>query len=383
MLKLLKKLNKKEITFTVVCLIFIIIQVWLDLKLPDYMTEITKLVQTEGSEVTDILKQGMFMLACAGGSLISAFIVGYFASYIATSFSKKLRSNLFGTVQEFSMEEMNKFSVSSLITRTTNDVTQVEMLIAMGLQLIVKAPITAVWAVMKILDKSFTWSAITGGAVLILILTIGILMKLVLPNFKKVQKIIDKVNNVTRENLTGIRVVRAFNGEEYQENKFEEQNNDLTNLQTFNQRMMSVMSPIMYLIMNGLTLAIYFAGAYMINEAGLADKIDIFSNMVVFSSYAMQVIMSFLMLAMIFMIWPRASVSASRILEVLESKISIKDGKMKIDQTNAKGEIEFKNVCFKYPDGQDYVLKDISFKANKGETIAIIGSTRLSENPLL
>ena len=208
-------------------------------------------------------------------------------------------------------------------------------------------------------------------------------MKLVLPNFKKVQKIIDKVNNVTRENLTGIRVVRAFNGEEYQENKFEEQNNDLTNLQTFNQRMMSVMSPIMYLIMNGLTLAIYFAGAYMINEAGLADKIDIFSNMVVFSSYAMQVIMSFLMLAMIFMIWPRASVSANRILEVLESKISIKDGKMKIDQTNAKGEIEFKNVCFKYPDGQDYVLKDISFKANKGETIAIIGSTRLSENPLL
>jgi len=273
------------------------------------------------------------------------------------------------------MEEMNRFSVSSLITRTTNDVTQVEMLIAMGLQLIVKAPITAIWAVTKILDKSFTWSAITGGAVIILILTVGILMKLVLPNFKKVQKIIDKVNSVTRENLTGIRVVRAFNGEEYQEEKFDKQNTDLTNLQTFNQRMMSVMSPVMYLIMNGLTLAIYFAGSYMIESAGMLDKINIFSNMVVFSSYAMQVIMSFLMLAMIFMMWPRASVSASRILEVLESKISIKNGKIKENKTDLKGTVEFKNVSFKYPDGRDYVLKDISFKANRGDTIAIIGST--------
>ena len=273
------------------------------------------------------------------------------------------------------MEEMNKFSVSSLITRTTNDVTQVEMLIAMGLQLIVKAPITAIWAVTKILDKSFTWSAITGGAVIILILTVGILMKLVLPNFKKVQKIIDKVNSVTRENLTGIRVVRAFNGEEYQEEKFDKQNTDLTNLQTFNQRMMSVMSPVMYLIMNGLTLAIYFAGSYMIESAGMLDKINIFSNMVVFSSYAMQVIMSFLMLAMIFMMWPRSSVSASRILEVLESKISIKNGKIKENKTDLKGTVEFKNVSFKYPDGRDYVLKDISFKANRGDTIAIIGST--------
>ena len=273
------------------------------------------------------------------------------------------------------MEEMNKFSVSSLITRTTNDVTQVEMVLAMGLQMIVRAPITAVWAITKILDKNFTWSAITGGAVLILILTIGILMKLVFPNFKKVQKTIDKVNNVTRENLTGIRVVRAFNGEDYQEDKFEKQNANLTNLQTFNQRTMSVMSPIMYLIMNGLTLAIYFAGSYMIESAGMLDKINIFSNMVVFSSYAMQVIMSFLMLAMIFMMWPRASVSAGRILEVLESKIRIKSGKIKEDTTDLKGTVEFKNVSFKYPDGQDYVLKDISFKANRGDTIAIIGST--------
>lgn len=281
----------------------------------------------------------------------------------------------FGKAQEFSMEEMNKFSVSSLITRTTNDVTQVEMLIAMGLQLIVKAPITAVWAILKILNKNFAWSAITGGAVLILILTIGILMKLVMPNFKKVQKTIDKVNNVTRENLTGIRVVRAFNGEDYQENKFEVENGALTGIQTFNQKMMSVMSPIMYLIMNGITLAIYFAGAYIIEEAAMADKIGIFSDMVVFSSYAMQVIMSFLMLAMIFMMWPRASVSASRILEVLQSKISIKDGKLKDDNTDLRGTVEFKDVSFKYPDGQDYVLQSISFKANKGDTVAIIGST--------
>ena len=302
-------------------------------------------------------------------------LYGYFASYIATSFSKKVRGDLFSKVEEFSMEEMNKFSVSSLITRTTNDVTQVEMLLAMGLQLIVKAPITAVWAILKILDKNFTWSAITGGAVLILVITIGILMKLVLPNFKKVQKIIDKVNNVTRENLTGIRVVRAFNGEEYQEEKFEKENNDLTKLQTFNQRTMGVMSPVIYMIMNGITLAIYFAGAYMIEEAGLADKIDIFSNMVVFSAYAMQVIISFLMLAMIFMMWPRASVSANRILEVLQSKISIKDGKIKENKTNLKGTVEFKNVSFKYPDGQEKVLQDISFKLNKGETLAIIGST--------
>ena len=282
---------------------------------------------------------------------------------------------MFEKVEEFSMGEMNKFSVSSLITRTTNDVTQVEMLIAMGLQLIVKAPITATWAIMKILNKNFTWSAITGGAVLILILTIGILMKLVLPNFKKVQKIIDKVNNVTRENLTGIRVVRAFNGEDYQKNKFEKQNSELTGLQTFNQRMMSIMSPVMYLIMNGLTLSIYFVGAYIINEAGLTDKINIFSDMVVFSSYAMQVIMSFLMLAMIFMMWPRASVSGERILEVLETKIAIKDGSIKEDKSELKGTVEFKDVSFKYPDGQEEVLKNISFTANKGDTIAIIGST--------
>ncbi len=381
MLKLFKKLGKRELILVFMSLIFIIGQVWLDLKLPDYMSEITKLVQTEGSSTNDILMQGVYMLLCAGGSLIFACIVGYFTSFIAASFSRKVREDLFTKVEEFSMAEMNKFSVSSLITRTTNDVTQVEMLIAMGLQLIVKSPITAIWAVMKILDKNFVWSAITGGAVLILILTIGILLKLVYPNFKKVQDVLDDVNNVTRENLTGIRVVRAFNAENYQEKKFEVQNKELTRLQTFNQRTMSIMSPVMYMIMNGLSLAIYFVGAYLIEEAGVLDKLNIFSNMIVFSSYAMQVIMSFLMLAMIFMMYPRAAVSAHRILEVLEAKISIKDGNVK--EGKEIGTIEFKDVCFKYPDGQDYILENISFKVNKGETVAIVGSTGSGKTSLV
>lgn len=384
MFKLLKKLGKKEVILACISILLIVGQVWLDLKLPDYMSEITKLVQTEGSQTKDILVQGSYMLACAGGSLLLACIVGYFTSYIAEAFSKQLREDLFTKVEDFSMEEMNKFSVSSLITRTTNDVTQVEMLIAMGLQMIIKSPITAVWAVMKILDKNFTWSAITGGAVLILVLTILVLLKLVYPNFKKVQALFDSVNNVTRENLKGIRVVRAFNAEKYQEDKFEVENEELTKLQTFNQRTMSIMSPIMYMIMNGLTLAIYFVGAYLIEEAAMADKITLFSNMVVFSSYAMQVIMSFLMLAMIFMMYPRAAVSAKRILEVLETKISIVDGK--ITAGKEIGTIEFKDVSFKYPDSEDsedYTLENISFRVNKGETVAIIGSTGAGKSSLI
>ena len=383
MFKLLKKINGKELVYILISLIFIVGQVWLDLKLPDYMSNITTIVQTPGSSVTEVLKQGGYMLACALGSLVSACIVGYFASYVASSFSRKLRGELFEKVENFSMEEMNKFSISSLITRTTNDVEQVEMLIAMGMQLIVKAPITAVWAIMKILNKNFTWSAITGGAILILISTIALLMKLVFPNFKKVQNLIDNVNNVTRENLTGIRVVRAFNAEKYQEDKFEVQNKELTRLQTFNQSTMSIMSPIMYMIMNGLTLSIYFAGAFMIEQAGISDRISIFSDMVVFSSYAMQAIMSFLMLAMIFMMYPRAAVSAKRILEVLESKITIKDGKINEDKNDLKGTVEFKNVSFKYPDSQEYTIKNISFKANKGETVAIIGSTGAGKSTLI
>ena len=375
MLKLLKNLTKKDYLLILISTILIVFQVWLDLRLPDYMANITSLIQNEETALGGILKNGGYMLLCAGGSLISAVIVGYITSMISAKFSSNVRKKLYNQVENFGMEEIKNFSTSSLITRTTNDITNVQMLLSMGLQLLIKAPITAVWAIFKILNKGWQWSLITGIAVLVLLFMVVLLMILVIPKFKIVQKLIDKINNRTREQLTGIRVVRAFNAEKYQEDKFAEENNELTKIQMFNQRMMSLMSPIMYLIMNLLTLGIYFIGASLINEAGLLDKIDIFSNMVVFSSYAMQVIMSFLMLSMIFIMYPRAQVSAQRIAEVLDTKPSIKDGKVNSNETDKKGEIEFKNVSFKYPDGDDYVLKNISFTAHQGETVAIIGST--------
>lgn len=374
MTKLLKEFNKKDYLMVFICTILIVFQVWLDLKLPDYMSEITKLVQTEGSELSEILKQGGYMLLCAGASLISAFIVGYLTSYISATFSQKTRKTLFEKVQGFSMEEIKKFSTSSLITRTTNDITNIQMFISMGLQMLIKAPIMAVWAVLKILGKNWQWSLATGVAVVFMLSVIGTLMLIVLPRFKLVQKLIDNINGLTRENLTGIRVVRAFNAEKYQENKFEEGNEKLTKTQMFNQRMMSVMSPTMYLVMNLLPLSIYFIGANLISNAGMFERLDLFSDMVVFSSYAMQVIMAFLMLAMIFVMYPRASVSAERIKEVLDTETKIIDGTLTTN-TGDVGEVEFRNVSFKYPDADEYVLENISFKANKGDTIAIIGST--------
>ena len=375
MLKLLKNFTKKDWLIVAISLLLIIFQVWLDLKLPDYMSEITKLVQTEGSQMSDVLKQGGYMLACAFGSLIAAIVVGYLTSLLSASFTLHVRKKLFENVENFGMQEIKKFSTSSLITRTTNDITNVQMLISMGLQLLIKSPITAVWAVIKILNKNWQWSALTGIAVLVLMSCISLLVALVLPRFKKVQKMIDNINELTRENLTGIRVVRAFNAEGYQEDKFEVGNTELTNTQMFNQRAMSAMSPVIYLVMNTLTLSIYFVGSRLIDSASMMDKLPLFADMVVFSSYAMQVIMSFLMLSMIFIMYPRAQVSAQRIAEVLDTKPSIKDGKVNSDETDKKGEIEFKNVSFKYPDGDDYVLKNISFTAHQGETVAIIGST--------
>ncbi len=374
MLKLIKNFNKRDWFIIFIALLLIIFQVWLDLKLPDYMSNITVLVQTEGSEMNEILTEGGHMLLCAFGSLLAAMMVGFLTSFISASFSGKLRKRIFEKVQGFGMEEIKKFSTSSLITRTTNDITNIQMFISMGLQMLIKAPITAIWAVFKILDKSWQWSAVTGAGVVVLIMMIIILMFCVMPGFKKVQKLIDKINGITRENLTGIRVVRAFNAEAYQEEKFDITNNELTKIQKFNQRMMSLMSPVMYLIMNLLTLSIYFIGAYLIDEASMMDKLTIFSNMVVFSSYAMQVIMSFLMLAIIFIMYPRANVSAQRVLEVLNTEESIIDGTFD-EPTKKIGEVEFKNVSFMYPDADEYVLKNISFKANKGDTIAIIGST--------
>ena len=333
---------------------------------------------------TDYLwKEGGRMLGIAFMILVAAIGVGFLASKVGASIGRDLRGKIYKKVMGFSNAEMNRFSTASLITRTTNDITQIEMLIAMGLQLLIKAPITAIWAITKILNKSWQWSAITAVAVAILMTTIAIIMVIVLPRFKKVQKLIDKLNGVTRENLTGIRVVRAFNAEQYQEEKFDKANNNLTNQQLFNQKVFAVMQPMMYIIMYMVILSIYYVGAYLIKDAGMADKISLFGDMVVFSSYAMQVIMSFLMLAMIFMMLPRAQVSANRINEVLDTEISIKDGKINTKTNNEVGTVEFKNVSFKYPDADEYLLKDISFKANKGDTVAFIGSTGSGKSTLI
>ena len=382
MFKLFKNLSKKDIVRILFCLILVVVQVWLDLKMPDYMSAITRLVQTDGSKMSDILRQGSYMLSCAFGSLISAIIVGYFAANIASSFATTIRRKIFNKIEKFGMQEMKKFSTSSLITRTTNDVTQVDMIIGMGLQMLVKAPIMAVWAILKILNKGTQWSILTACCVLILLIFVTILFIVVLPKFEKVQKLIDKVNGVTRENLTGIRVIRAFNAEEYQEERFDKVNNDLTNLQMFNQRCFSLMSPIMSLVMQGLTLGIYVIGTFLIEKANMLDKITLFSNMVVFSSYGMQVIMSFLMLAVIFMMWPRAKISAERINEILDQDISVIEGSFD-GKTKEKGTVEFKDVSFKYPDADEYILRDISFKVKKGETIAFIGSTGSGKSTLI
>ena len=383
MLKLLKNLTKKDWILTLFSIILIIGQVWLELKMPDYMSEITILVKKEGSQMKDILVNGGYMLSCALGSLVLAVIVGYLVSSIAADLSKNTRKKLFDKVLSLDIDEVKNFSTSSLITRSTNDITQVQMIVAMGLQLMIKAPITAIWAITKILNKSWQWSAITGVAILIILSFVVSLMVVVMPKFKIVQKLTDKLNSVTRENLTGIRVVRAFNAEQYQEDKFENVNKDLTNLQTFNQKKFSVMQPLMYFVMNALTLAVYFVGANLINEAMFSNKVAIFGDMVVFSSYALQVIMSFLMLAFIFMMIPRAEVSAKRINEVLDTPINMKDGNVKDGKKGEEGTIEFRNVSFKYPDAEDYLLKNISFKANKGDTVAIIGLTGSGKSTLI
>lgn len=382
MIKLLKKFTKKEWLLSFIALILIVTEVWLELKMPDYMSKITRLVQTEGSKMADVIYNGVWMIACAFGSLVAAIIVGYIIANVASSFSMKLRKEVYSKVENLSMNEIKHFKTNSLITRTTNDITQVEMLVSMGLQLLLKAPITAAWAILKILNKSWQWSAATAVAVVILLSVIGTLTIIVMPRFKIVQKLIDKINGVTRENLTGIRVVRAFNAEKYQENKFEEVNNKLTNLQLFNQTMFATLEPVMYLVMNGLALSIYYIGAGLISNALIADKIALFGDMVVFSSYSMQVIMSFLMLAMIFMMMPRAQVSAERINEVLETKSSLKEGDF-AGKTTETGTVEFKNVSFKYPDAEEYLLKNISFKAEKGQTIAFIGSTGSGKSTLI
>lgn len=382
MIKLFRYLKKKEIIGILISLVLVIVQVWLELTMPDYMSEITRLVQTEGSLMSDILIAGGKMCLCALGSLISSIIVCFLASNIASSFATVIRSKIFEKTGKFSIAEMKKFSTSSLITRTTNDVTQVDMVIGLGLQMLVKAPIMAVWAILKILNKGLEWSILTGVCVVILLVTVSIILIIVLPRFERVQKLIDRINGVTRENLTGIRVIRAFNAEKFQTDRFGEVNESLTKQQMFNQSTFAVMMPVMNLVMHGLTLGIYIIGTILIMNAGLTERITLFSNMIVFSSYGMQVIMSFLMLAMIFMMAPRAQISARRINEVLDEKISIIEGNFD-GETKEKGTVEFKDVSFKYPDADEYLLKNISFKANKGETVAFIGSTGSGKSTLI
>ncbi len=383
MIKILRYLKTKEWLQALICLILIIIQVWLDLKLPEYMSEITRLVQTPGSIMKNIWISGGYMLLCALGSFISAIIVGYFSARIASSFSQRLRSQIFTKVDSFSMEEIRRFSTASLITRSTNDITQVQMFITMGLQLIIKAPIMAIWAITKIAGKGFEWSLATGGALGIVLLTVIFIMIFVVPKFKKMQILTDNITSIARENLTGVRVVRAYNAEKYQEEKFEKANDELTSTTLFTNKSMSIMMPVMTIVMSGLSLVIYWIGAYLIDSAQVMDKLIIFSDMVVFSQYAMQVIMSFMMLIMIFIMLPRASVSVKRINEVLDTEPKILDGSETEGKSGIVGEVEFRNVSFRYPDASEFVLENISFIAKKGETLAFIGSTGSGKSTLI
>ncbi len=382
MIKILKYYKKTEWLQVALCLVFVIGQVWLDLKLPDYMSEITMLVQTEGSSMSDIWSAGGYMLLCALGSLVASIIIGYFAARLAATLSYRLRMGLYNKVEAFSMEEIGRFSTSSLITRSTNDITQVQTLIAMGLQVMIKAPILAVWAIVKISGKSWQWSASTGGAVFALVILVTVLVVFALPKFKIVQQLTDNLNRVTRENLTGVRVVRAYNAENYQETKFNKANDEMTKTNLYTNRIMAIMMPGMSLIMNGLTLAIYWIGAYLINGADIPDRLSLFSDMVVYSSYAMQVVMAFMMLVMIFIMLPRSAVSAKRINEVLDTQPKITDGDLD-SKPWGMGEVEFKKVSFQYPGAAEYVLKDVSFKAKSGETVAFIGSTGSGKSTLI
>ncbi|WP_080551581.1 ABC transporter ATP-binding protein [Finegoldia magna] len=383
LIKIFRYLNKKQWIQILLSLVFIVTQVFLDLKIPDYMSKITMYVESPGHTVSDIVGEGKWMLLCAFGSLLSAIIVGYLASKISASFSKNLRSRIFSKVESFSMKEINEFSTASLITRSTNDITQIQMVIVIGLQILIKAPIMAVWAIKKIYNKGFEWTMATAVTVLVLIVFVAILMVMVMPKFRMMQTLTDNINRILRENLTGLAVIRAYNSEDYREGKFDEANIDLTRTQLFTSRAMSTLFPMINFSMSMLTLVIYFIGAGLINAAQMMDKYVLFSNMVVFSSYAMQVIMSFMMMSMIFIMVPRAEISAKRINEVLDTELSIKDGNLDSSNEDYEYEIEFDDVSFKYTDSEQYILQNIDFKVKKGEKVAIIGSTGSGKSTIL
>ena len=388
MIKLFRYLKLKEWLYFLISLVFIVAQVFLDLKLPDYMSRITMLVETSGSAMGDIWSAGGMMLLCSLGSLASSIIVCFLAARIAASYSKRLRAEMFNKVESFSLEEINEFSTASLITRSTNDVTQVQMLIVISLQVVIKAPTMAVWAVMKIAGKAWQWSLATGITVALLIIILSIAIVLTFPKFRRVQWLQDALNQSARENLTGIRVVRAYNAEDYQEKKFRKANTELLENQLFANRTMTLLSPFMSLSMNCLSMSIYWIGAVLINSiavesaASVAARVGIFADMIVFMSYAMQVIMSFLMIVMVAIVLPRALEAAKRILEVLKTEPKVVSGRL-TDAGGVSGEVEFKNVSFTYPGGSGEVLSDISFKANKGETVAFIGSTGSGKTTLV
>ena len=395
-MKIYGRLRSKEWLMICMSLAFVVTQVWLDLRMPEYMTEVTIIVTTPGGLARDVLRVGGMMLLCTLGSVVASVIIGFFSARVAASFSHRLRGDVFRRVGSFTMEEINEFSTASLITRTTNDITQIQMIIAMGLQVVVRAPIMAVWALGKMSTRNWEWTALTGGMVTVLVIMIIALMSYALPRFRKMQTLTDNLNRVTRENLTGIRVVRAYNAEGYQEAKFEQANDEFTENSLSVNRAMQIMNPVLWLILTGISLGIFWIGAFLIEAAAISDKMGIFSNMVVFSQYAMHVIMSFMMLTMVFIMLPRVMVSVKRVNEVLDTEPKIVDGKQGDgssaslptsleggDPTGPGVAVEFRNVCFKYPGAEDYVLQDVSFKVNSGETVAFIGSTGSGKSTLI
>lgn len=384
MIKLLKKMGKREVLMAVLCALLVLGQVYFDLTLPDYMTDLTMMLNTAGSETSDILNVGLKMLGCTLASAALAIVCGYLSAKTASGFSYTIREKLFNHVMDMGSEEMQDFSIPSLITRTTNDITQIQMIVSMGLQMIIKSPIMAVWAVIKILGKSWELSAVTAAFVVVICVFVLAVMATCIPRFRIVQKLTDKINRVARENLTGINVVHAFNAEKYQNDKFDVPSKEMMNTQLKNQRMFALMMPVMNIGMNGLTLAIYWLGAVLIQQIALTavqDRITFFSNVVVFSTYATYVVMSFMMLVMIFMMLPAAQVSAERINEVLERDVNIKEGS--VSEGREQGTVEFKNVSFRYPHASEDELSNISFKINKGQTLAIIGATGSGKTTLI
>lgn len=384
MIKLLKNMRPKEIIMSIICVIFVLGQIYFDLSLPDYMTELTTLLKTPNTDVSALMNVGLKMILCTLCSAVLAISCGFLSSKVASGFSYELRRRLFHNVIDLSKQDMQNFSIPSLITRTTNDITQIQMIVSMGLQMIIKAPVMAIWAVIKILNKSWELSVVTLGFVVVICISVFLIMSTCLPRFRKVQKLTDKINKVTRENLTGISVVHAFNAEEYQNEKFEKANKEMNDLQLKNQKLFALMQPMMSLSMNGLSLVIYWLGAILINNIAIenvADRLTMFSNVIVFSTYATYVVMSFMMLVMIFMMLPQAQVSAERINEVLSTKTSIKEGLL--TEGNKAGTVEFKNVNFRYPNSKEDELENINFKIEQGQTLAIIGATGSGKTTLI